>query len=1066
MQLLESLTSEWERQASRDPTILDEKLADYVFFPVSHLLRRQEQYPMRVIEAIVKLLRVLIRHGWKGKISKELSQQLLIFLTFIIGGVPGQGKKRDVPEESLLEGYRALGALVAATGQAPSNSSLFEEEIIPSLGHSISVVLDGVTDGSTPDIQLAALDCLEAFYTSIKDHAVLATFLPGTVSSLSRALSPPLSLKAQKRVLVKGLSVLKTVLSGVLGDIRTRKILKDASPPKPEETGAGEVLTPAWLKATASQIKVALSSVLKLRSHDSKEVQSAVSILCIVLLDECHSSLQECESILVESAMMVAADEGEKSLFQTSLEDLTGIYPELGDSIRATVYNWVVGLPRLMQSSDSRVKRHAVRNVLKGNRLAAALGLDSSTLEDSLADSLKDSIVALMLASKPQKIVDDTELDENPWERAALVKSDSSSLASYRPIILAEDSQEGTRNEIRLLIDNIGSLSQKTKLAAEMLTYLRDSNGPDQIAAFWLSFELVKASESRPSEDVDIFLDLPSSDSESHNDVFRELYDFSVAVVTAHSELEEVDWRLEAIALEVTSFAAARMRADFRPELIDVLYPITTFMGSQHPGLRRHAVVTLDSIASSCGYGSVSELIIDNADYMVNSISLRLNTFDISPASTRVLTMMIRLTGPKLIPFLDDVVAAIFAALDNYHGYPLFVESLFAVLSEVVGQGVKSDTLLIEEDRSKRIDHKKKSPQSGGIDGILDVLEQRAKREAEQQAAADEAITGHPKEPWGPPKSKTKSFIEELEEVNGADDETGDAPPPSDGDPPKPPATATYTLLTRIATLTQHYLTSPTPTLRKSLLDLLATVSSALAPDEDTFLPTVNALWPVVIARLHDPEPFVVIAACNALKALCSSAGDFLTTRIKTEWGHWLWKWCIKTRTDADKARGKGQGRDKRKTATPAPVSSGRALGPGKNVSGVENIVLPSRVANKSGGGMDIQLVQTSSSAPSPLAGAVMEPGQGRFTQAVQVWAAVVELLTAIVSYVRTDDEIFDQILDLLGDVIERDSTVVQALENVNSDAVWLALYDRGRITPVPTPVLEGVEFARMVEVG
>jgi hypothetical protein len=82
------------------------------------------------------------------------------------------------------------------------------------------------------------------------------------------------------------------------------------------------------------------------------------------------------------------------------------------------------------------------------------------------------------------------------------------------------------------------------------------------------------------------------------------------------------------------------------------------------------------------------------------------------------------------------------------------------------------------------------------------------------------------------------------------------------------------------------------------------------------------------------------------------------------------------------------------------------------------------------------------------------------------VWAAVVELLTAIVSYVRIDDDMFDQILDLLGDVLDRnEGTTVRALEDINADAVWLALYDRGRVAWVPSPVLEGVEFAQMVEV-
>ncbi len=129
-----------------------------------------------------------------------------------------------------------------------------------------------------------------------------------------------------------------------------------------------------------------------------------------------------------------------------------------------------------------------------------------------------------------------------------------------------------------------------------------------------------------------------------------------------------MDRRLKAIALEVTAFAPVVFRPEFRPELIDVLYRIDISRVTR-PSATEPRDHHLNILAASCGYSSVSDSIVDNADYMVNSVSLRLNTLDISPASTKVLTMLIHLTGPKLIPFLDDVVKAIFAALDNYHGY-------------------------------------------------------------------------------------------------------------------------------------------------------------------------------------------------------------------------------------------------------------------------------------------------------------------------------------------------------------------------------------------------------------
>lgn len=1064
-----------EDQIQYDATVLDNKIADYVFFPLSHLLRQHETYPIRLIETVTKSLRLLIQHGWKSRISKELSQQLLILLTFIVGGVPGREPSHLVkPEETVLEGYKALTALIKAAGLSAKDSPLTDAEIIPSFGHSVSVIMDGVTGGSTPEIQIEALRAVLAVYTTIKQDDVLATFFPGTVSSLTRVLSPPLSTRAQRRVLVNSINVLRIVLTKVLGDLKLRNLLRqtERDTSDPDETskgekGEGKVLTASWLRATAAQVKTALSTVLKLRSHGESDVLRSMDRLCITLLDECHSALSDCTSMLVESAIMLREEHIEQpslgidvlgdertGFYGTSLQDLATIYPELLDSINATVYSWITGMPRVMQSSDERVKQQAIRNIIKGNELVSALQIQSSNLQESLSSALRDSVVSLILNSKNPKVQNEVDIDENLWRSTGMIEP-GKELQTYRPILLPQESQRDTRKDVANLIQNIGSSSQQIRLANEMLPSILDSTGVDQISAFWLSFELLKSSFAK-SFDVDDLLDLtdaapdPSSPEDAES-VFNELYSFSVSILDAHSDAatDEVDWRLEAIALEVTAFAGHRLGPSFRPELIDVLYPVATFLGSPTPELKGHAIATLNSLASSCGYGSVSELIIDNVDYMVNSVSLRLNQFDISPASTKVLTMMIRLTGPSLLPFLDDVVTGIFAALDSYHGYSAFVESLFGVLSEVVEQGVKSDRLLIEEGKSKAVNHRKRPLESSGIDDTLAVLDRRARRKREQEEEEDveEVIRDHPKEAW----KSAKDELDALESGDNGEDESED-PAPNNNEEVAPPKTPTYTILTKITSLTQHYLTSPTPTLRKQLLDLLSKVSSALAPDENAFLPIVNDVWPVIVSRLHDPEPYVVISACGTLAALCESAGDFLGSRVKTEWSDGLGKWCFRVKDEARKSRRSGGG------ASAAKAPRGSMPGRQNKTGGENGILIPVRGGGElTGSGLQLD-------APSSR---TVSSGLGRFASAVQTWSATVSLLIAIVSFVRIDDDIFEQILDLLADdVLPRNEEARRALEVVNADAVWLALYERSLVEPRPTPTMEGVSFARMEKAG
>lgn len=978
-----------------------------------------EHYPPRLTENCVKCLQLLITYGWKTKISAKLVQQIFSLLVFIIDGVPGSEKKeRNVPEELQLETFRAQLALLTTAGQsANAISGLTEEDAMPALGHGITVMLDGALDGITPQIQLEALRVLQALYNSLRDHAALANFLPGSISSLANLVSSPNRHKSM--VLTKCLEVVQTVLTRVLGDMRTRPILAQDSKDEKEsdESEKGKVLTHAWLKATAAQVKVALSNMMKLRTQFSQNIRDALERLCVSVLDECHNSLSNCTTLLVETAIVL--DSGEDTSMsslttQTNLRHLVSIYPELGDAVKTTVFGWMSSLPRIMQVGDEDVKKTAVHNLSKGIELFQSLGIESSILEDSMGNTLRDSIVALMQSSNQAQPISHLQLLDGSQNKKESVKEQS-----FAPVLMASESQRTLRQEVTTLISRVGSTSLQTSIATSMMDHVRESESTDQIAALWLCYGLVKAANTS-NADSDTFLDLSafSGSSDDTEPIFEDLYSYSVQILESHADADHADWRLEAIALEVAAYTANRRGISFRPDLMDVLFPVATFLGSENPLLQQHAIASLNSIALACEYPSVSELIIDNVDYMVNSVALRFNSLDISPASMQVLMMMIRLSGPRLIPYLNDVVESIFAALENYHGYTLFAENLFSVLKEIVDQAAVTSRPLLTDGEKTIINHKKKRLPVRGLDDLLADLykrEARRARDAEEQASFAQ-IEGHPNTPWKSESSK------------GEDEEDDGRPPP---EPEKPPNSPTYQLLLRIASLTQHYLTSPTPQLRRSLLELLATASTILSGDEESFLPLINSIWPVVIERLRDPEPFICIEACHALVGLSGAAGDFLSTRFKTEWGDWLRAWCGKVKNNAE-----GHKLPQRQRAVQEKGSS---------------IMIPIR----SGNGLEMKGVAVESA--SAVSGSL-----GQHASPVKMWEAVVELLTAIVEYVRVDAGMFDDILDLLADVMERKPEVKEALEIINADAVWLARYERGRVELRPTPVMEGVEFAVM----
>ncbi|PFH60914.1 hypothetical protein XA68_10112 [Ophiocordyceps unilateralis] len=1027
LNLTSQLQAILEEQVKQNPEALDEKLAEYVFFPLHHVFRQMDRFPFAMVENCVKCLRILIAYGWKSKLSAQLVQQILSLLTFIIDGTPVSRNKREPPEETVLEAFRAQTVLLNTAALSPTAAAgLAEQDAIPMLGHSITVMLDGAGDGPSPLIQREALLSLQTLYSALKDHEAMAKFLPGTVSSLTTILSSPNRHKTA--VLVQALRALQIVVTRVLGDLRTRSILARAQSQGIEpENDESKALSPAWLNATVSQVKLALSKVMKLRTLDANPVREALGKFCVFLLDECHTTLSNCTSILVETAMILDIHVDKTDLRQTSLQHLVNIYPELGETVKITLYNWLSSLPRVMQMDDNDKKRVAVQNLANGIGLFRSLGLGSATLDESLSVALKDSMVSLLLSSSPPKSTSSNQL----LLHDGALTLETTTKNQFRSVLLTRESHKELRTELVSLISALGSASQKAEVAAGLMECVRESSSADQVAAMWLCFELIKAAD-QSSDDTAAFLDMslldePAKDTEA---VFNDLYTFAVHVLESHADWGSQDWRCEALSIEVAAYAAHKLGRSYRPELIDVLFPIATFLGSENSVLQHHAVTALNAIASSVQFSSVSDLIIENVDYMVNSVALRLNTLDVSPASMQVLLMMVRLAGPRLIPFLDDVVDSIFAALENYHGYPILVESLFAILKEMVDQGSRTDASLLTDAERAIVNHKKQPWKDPGLDGILEFLDKRAERmaRAAAEAANEPVVQGHPKEPWKSAFTTTEDDCEDSDSPDQAEPEKGDE---------KPPSSPTYQLVLRIAYLAQHYLTSASPMLRRSLLELVTVASRLLAGDEDSFLPLVNAVWPVVISRLYDGEAFVSIEACYALSSLCEAAGDFMGSRFKTEWADGLHKWC----------------RTAKQHSSSRSSTSFRAVVEGRSEAGDGGSVLIPVLSAGGLGGKEKALEVHKKDSESSL---------GQHSSPARIWAAAVKLLTSIVSYVRIEDEMFDDILDLLSDTLEENDEVREALETINEDAVWLVRYERGYIDPLPTPQGEGANFVEM----
>ena len=214
-----------------------------------------------------------------------------------------------------------------------------------------------------------------------------------------------------------------------------------------------------------------------------------------------------------------------------------------------------------------------------------------------------------------------------------------------------------------------------------------------------------------------------------------------------------------------------------------------------------------------------------------------------------------------------------------------------------------------------------------------------------------------------------------------------------------------------ISKLTQHFLTTESLELRIRLLSLLKTSFPALARHEDSFLPLINTLWPVLVPRLHDTEAFVVSGALDAIALLCVHAKSFMASRIKEIWP------SIQSlhRKYVNHAGAHSAGSNPEKAQHPGRAMLTIRGGPRENMD-------------------------------------VLRPSRGNSTI---IWPSLAGLLVAIANNVNVDDGRMDEILTMLVFAAKSQPEILESLSRRNADAVWLMQYrlrgkrDEGLAKPI-----------------
>ena len=1012
-----------------DEDALDEKLAEYVFFPLSHVFNDSQRLSSRCLESAVKSLNILLDRGWRQKLSPEMGKQLLILLSLLAGGTKSQS---EAPSDELrVAAFHCIASLTAYMGRSPNDKSVFDEVGARTIVDGIVyMLLEAITDEPSADVQIAAISSLQLLLSRISDRVILASLLPRTVSALTKASQPSTKTRRSAKFLHHDLQILGGIISAVLrDDVPTHGVaigperaleVRSARPGAPDTL---PVLDDSWLRATASQVRLALSNVVKLRTHDKPGVRQALVDLSVTVLDHCSNSLFDSVPMLIETLIILASDRDTTTAYHV-LERLAGTDSIVAEALKSSLHRWTGSLPRVMQANDDRPKERILQQISTTFNVLSQVGEQTDSLDETLAFNLVQGISNAIQSSSTEP----ASVLAQPAQPVLkmLDFQDSQNHTSFGKVVLNHTSLKSSMHQVQALISRLRQTSSFEKLTRSILNTVARSDGNTQLAAIWLSLEFLKQDQDH-SDNVDEYLDLTQAVDLKNNVrpyLVSELYASTVSILTESPHViddgRDIDWRLTALALESLVLQADQLGESFRLELIDVLYPVLSLLGTAQQDLQAQAMTTLDLLGKACGYSNTADMLIENVDYLVNSIGLKLSNFDLTPQVPQVLLMMVRLCGASLIPYLDDTIDDVFVAIDQYHGYPRLIELLFEVFSVIVDEAAKRPQLAITSGQQVS-QHLKAGYKPSTFDDIVADLERREAQKSKSDEEHEERIEA-PHRPW-------KSHLDggPVKEVDETEDDTSD--PTEEDDAPLPPQdtkkslSKPHDLLLSIASSTPPHLASPSPQVRLTLLQLLTRISTLLSQDENSFLPLVNAVWPSIVPQLLSPDDdpaYVTCAAAETISALCVGGGDFMTSRVEDIFPQLakLYEGIFAKVADAKKRESSRR--------VPLEASSGKS---GSSLRGI----------------VDLHVVKSENEPKS--ASSLTTASQPRVRQSLtnhhsytKIHASLIAVFTTTLTHVRIPDSIGDSILDLLAPIMDEPGheDILTALKTWNADAVWV----------------------------
>ncbi|OAX43006.1 hypothetical protein K503DRAFT_862583 [Rhizopogon vinicolor AM-OR11-026] len=937
---------------------LSPSLVSYIFFPLSTILRRNDSsaIPDQVLEKIFAVLATLCETWW-WSCDIQIWDQIFRLCSSIIGDIEGKGKGKVRDDETKEAAARCLWAILRERRaeeipQGSPQESLHmrvsqlqahsqSQQFIPILGQTVNTLLLTAKSPHLP-LQRISLKIMHTLISVYASEQFVPSILPGVVSTMTRitlGISSrkgwvngdivALSLETMESVIMKSLGDDICIREGVVRsvvDLEDFINLADApavdskSPDLPPYLTAR---TSSWLRASASQLHIALNSLTPLVNHPTPLALGALSSFSKAILSSTHLTLPQSRPLLL-SWLLSLSHSSFSEVSQVAHQALSELLAATSDARLSLLQTLLEiskenlsSLPRSIISQDDTKVEHIAGQIEAICRLATPSSISSTGLGLTSISSGIDvllgptggiekwgfTLLSVLEFASPQVTISQGSVAQLLLEDNA----DNPVIINFPETMLKNVLSRSAYVALARMLRALGKTSGENCIYAVewFVSTGRYSRSTNAVAALWCAARLLEGiggfnldeggmailsgprsrklerfARSLSRDLAELWDEEPDFNSQS-NVPYTDRYtddsllntEFTKGFKTIRATLQVAEPRAAAPAfsddqpilhktfcLQLLSISAGILQARYASILIHVLYPVLHSIVSPTPHLSLTGLATLHFISAAMSYASPANLLLSNFDYALDSVSRRLSRRWLDVDATKVMVVLVRLVGADVVQKAGDVVEECFDRLDEYHGYDVIVQGLVEVLGEVVK--------VIETEEPPTKNQREDDMQSSMITRSLEPLFEWLIHRNDPPPEEDTTDYGPaPQSAWGATKTEQKS------DENREDSLT--AQPKFDAEPAPTPAQA---LTKQMVSRSIYFLTHSSPVIRARILTLLSSATPVLP--ESALLPPIHQAWPFILNRLNDTEPFVVSATAGLVESLVTHVGSFMGRRI------------------------------------------------------------------------------------------------------------------------------------------------------------------------------------------